>query len=123
MTLYDRRSDGHGLLKESLWRATSFAVAVTVISGFVLLANVASGDRAALTAQDLNDALTRLNGEIEALSTLIDNGDIEGMYSTAGTTVELLVARRDRLLLRLDQLAETQHRNPAGTAGRHPEPT
>ena len=94
-----------------------------VIFGFVLLAHSGNGGRAELTAQELTDALTTLNGEIAALSTLIDNGDIEGMYSTAGRTVELLVASRDRLLRRLEQLAETQYGDPARPADRDPEPT
>ena len=38
-------------------------------------------------------SMTEVDERIRAISTSIDNGDIEGMFSTAGASVELLINR------------------------------
>ena len=43
------------------------------------------------------DPLVAVEERISVMSTAIDNGDVEGMFSTTGASVELLIAKRIRL--------------------------
>lgn len=61
------------------------------------------GSQPEQTSEDLTSELADLNARIEALWTAIDNGDNEGMFSTAGTTVQWLMERRDALIDRLNR--------------------
>ena len=55
------------------------------------------------THDDLIDALAAVNEQIDRLSTSIDNGDFEGMFSPAGTTVQLLIDRRRELIRKINE--------------------
>ena len=83
-----------------------FALASTLVclAIFFGLANMNFSGSTVPAQEGLRSELARVNAQIETLSTAIDNGDIEGMYSTAGTTVELLLRRRAALTAELDGL-------------------
>ena len=62
---------------------------------------------------DSHYRLSELDDRIDALSMLVDNGDVEGTHPTVGRTVALLLQRKLDLLRWL-------HAPEAGPAGRRP---
>ena len=62
------------------------------------LTSVHPASEARESGHGMISSLSEVDEQIRVISTSIDNGDIDGMYSTAGASVELLIDRRKEIL-------------------------
>ena len=104
VTIEGRRLKSVSILRASLTSAIAFLTALAVIATLTFSAGFDDGGNRAHTGDDLARELVLVIERIETLSTAIDNGDIEGMHSPAGATVQMLLDRRTELVKQLSNL-------------------
>ena len=104
VTIEGRRLKSVSILRASLTSAVAFLTAIAVIATLTFSAGFDDGGDHAQAGEDLIRELALVTERIETLSTSIDNGDIEGMLSPAGATVQVLLDRRTELVKQLSNL-------------------
>ena len=103
-TIEGRRSKSVSILRASLTSAIAFLTVLAVVATLTFSTGFDDGGDRAHAGEDLVRELALVTERIETLSTSIDNGDIEGMVSPAGATVQMLLDRRTQLFKQLSNL-------------------
>ena len=108
VTIDGRRLYVVSVLGASLMSAFAFFAAIVFIATLTASAGVDDGVDRTIAREDLARELILVSGRIDILSRSIDNGDIEGMRSPAGETVQMLLERRVELVKQLSNVQPGQ---------------
>ena len=108
VTIDGRRLHAVSVLGASLMSAFAFFAAIVFIATLTASAGFDDGVDRTIASEDLARELILVSGRIDTLSRSIDNGDIEGMRSPAGETVQMLLERRVELVKQLSNVQPGQ---------------
>ena len=103
MTVEIKQFDKIEIFRVPSGLAIAFGTWSLCVVGLAVLASTGREVDPGRQYEDIAEALAQTNQQIEFLSTAIDNGDVDGTFSTAGATIELLVDRRDALIAQLNE--------------------